>query len=163
LWAILVPVLYGETEADYLIHDFLSCAEKFCLDDLTDHKDIAAEDWVADFSRYWMWACSFYAPMIKHEAFRDEREWRIIYHLKVEDFPRMKFLQRTSMMTRHLPLPLRAAGEMFKPLLPLMGVIVGPTSLVYQSQIAVNTLLRSRGYPTAISAGITSLPYRPVL
>jgi hypothetical protein len=73
----------------------------------------------------------------------------------------MKYLQRSSMMTQHVPLRLMTRDG--HPRLPLTGVVVGPSRHKEISKIAVGDLLRTHGYSdTDVPVSVTTIPYRMV-
>jgi hypothetical protein len=70
-------------------------------------------------------------------------------------------LQRSSMMTQHVPLQLMMLDE--EPCLPLKGIVVGPSRHKEVSRISVADLLRTHGYSTQdVPVTTTSIPYRTV-
>ena len=115
-----------------------------------------AAAWVDEFCTYWLTRVVSFAPCIKHPAFKDEKEWRLIYHVRPEDQGSMKILQRQSMLSRHMPLRLN------KPL-PLTEVLVGPCRHPRLSQVAVAGLLSGFGFdPSVVKVSITGVLYRTV-
>jgi hypothetical protein len=102
-----------------------------------------------------------FGPLIKHPKFSAEREWRLVYHFQDEAIPRMHYLQRNSMMTKHVPLRLMLRDG--KPRLPLKGIVVGPCRHKDVSQISVGDLLRTHGYPVEqVPVTTTKIPYQVV-
>jgi hypothetical protein len=100
-----------------------------------------------------------FAQFIKHPRFSGEREWRLVYHLQDEAISRKRYLQRSSMMTQHVPLRLMM-GDDGHPCLPVTGIIVGPSRHKEISKISVNDLMRTYGY--SARASLTTIPYRAV-
>jgi hypothetical protein len=114
-----------------------------------------------EFVPYWANLLIAFAPFIKHPKFSGEREWRLVYHLQDEAIPRMRYLQRSSMMTQHVPLRLMMRDG--QPCLPLKGIVVGPSWHKEVSRISVGDLLRTHGYSVqAVPVTTTSIPYRAV-
>jgi hypothetical protein len=159
---LISPVMYGWEGARLLVEDAIKWAEHFFLQGIAGQRAPSVEEWADDFVAYWLWSLSFYAPFLKHESFRDEAEWRLVHLLQNEDKPNLTFQQRTSMMTRHLPLPLgqKKGGST---LLPLERIIVGPSNFSALSRIAVGDLLVKCGYADAVPVDNSSIPYRPYL
>ena len=81
-----------------------------------------------------------YAPMIKHPKFCGEREWRLLYPFNDEAIPRMRYLQRSSMMTKHVPLRLMMQDS--RPKLPLKGVVVGEGDTYEEALADVKSAIR---------------------
>src|SRR5215468_10690265 len=50
-----------------------------------------------------LWEIEILFVCLKHPAFAAEREWRLVNYYGPDDPTPMKFRQRTSMMSRHLP------------------------------------------------------------
>ena len=100
-----------------------------------------------------------YAPMMKHPKFSGEREWRLLYPFNNEAIPRMRYQQRSSMMTKHVPLRLKMHDG--QPRLPLKGVVVGPCRHREISKLSVGDLLNTYGYPDAYVC-TTKIPYQMV-
>ena len=119
------------------------------------------EEWALEFLTYWALLVIVFAPYIKHPRFAGEREWRLVYHLQDEAIPRMRYLQRSSMMTKHVPLRLMSRDG--QPRLPLTGIVVGPSRHKEISKIAVGDLLRTHGYSDKdVPVSVTTIPYRMV-
>lgn len=105
-------------------------------------------DWGTQFLDAWNRAISAVASLMKDPAFAAERECRIVKGLGTEDLVGLKFVQKATLMSRHLPLRpgSNPAAEGYK--LPIAEVMVGPCRHPEISRISVDTLLRSRGYPS---------------
>jgi hypothetical protein len=97
--------------------------------------------------------------LTKHPKFSSEREWRLVYPFSDEAVSRMRYLQRNSMMTKHVPLQLMMHDG--SPRLPLTGVVVGPCRHKQISRISVGDLLKTNGYKDA-HVSITDVPYQTV-
>jgi Protein of unknown function (DUF2971) len=157
---ILGKVDYNQTQqSDGFFDDVLSHTIKFFLDGLEKKRAPFMELWAADFLRCWASYVIEFAPFIKHPKFSGEREWRLVYHFQDEAIPRQRYLQRSSMMTQHVPLRLMI-GEDGHPRLPITGIVVGPSRHKEISKISVNDLLRTHGYTAR--ASLTQIPYRAV-
>ncbi len=160
---VLVPVLYGNG-ANVLLNDAITWAETYFRKGVADCRAPSVQEWASDFSDFWLWSLGFYAPMIKHDSFRDEAEWRTIRFLRPEDTGNMMFLQRSAMMTRHLP---KTLGEKpapnLPPRLPITKVTVGPTNHADECRLAVGDLLVKCGYGQTVPVENSRIPYRPYL
>jgi hypothetical protein len=137
-----------------MFDDILKWTEQFFLGLSGAKKAPTVDAWADEFCRYWLYHLAFYAPCIKNPTFVDEKEWRLIYHLRQGDPTKMQFRQRQSMMTRHIPLRLK------KPL-PITQVLVGPCRHPRLSQVAAGDLLLAGGYdPSIVKVEIAGVPYR---
>jgi hypothetical protein len=99
------------------------------------------------------------APLIKHPAFANENESRITKGFAADDLEKLRFVQKGSMMSRHLPLqpPGRAPTMPYR--LPIAEIIVGPSRHPQISRTTVDTLLRQKGYPTGM-VSISKIPFQ---
>ena len=138
-----------------MFDDALKWAEQFSLGLEGAKKAPTRDAWAEEFCRYWFRHLAFFAACVKHPSFKDEKEWRLIYDL--DDLKRLKFRQRQSMMSRHVPLSLTRP-------LPITGVLVGPCRHPRLSQIAVSDLVVAVGEyaPNVVKVEITGVPYRTV-
>jgi hypothetical protein len=114
------------------------------------------------------------AAFVKDPAFQAENEWRLVCELEATELPPSCFRQRSSMMSRHMPLsfkyPLPSVPRLGDELpsaprsgdkLPIVGVRVGPCRYPELSELAVHDLLASNGYDTQkIDISKTKIPYR---
>jgi hypothetical protein len=103
---ILGKVEYNEGKQDAFFDDLLNHTISFFLSGLRAKRAPTIEKRAAEFLSCWSWHTAMYAPMIKHPKFCGERESRLLYPFNDEAIPRMRYLQRSSMMTKHVPLRL---------------------------------------------------------
>ncbi len=156
---VLGKVEYDAKRQGGFIDDLLKNCISFFLDGLQKRRAPSMQQWAADFLLYWSNLAMVFAPFIKHPKFSGEREWRLVYCLDDDGIRRKKYLQRSSMMTQHVPLQLKVRED-GTPCLPLTGIVVGPSRHKEISKISVNDLLRTHGYPPC--ARLTEIPYRAV-
>jgi hypothetical protein len=154
----LGKIEYDEVKQNAFFDDLLKQTISFFLDGIEKQRAPTREDWANDFLACWSWHVALFAPMIKHPKFKEEREWRLLYPFNDEAIPRMRYLQRSSMLTKHVPIRLMMQDE--KPRLPLKSVIVGPCRHVDISKISVGDLLRT--YEYAVSVFATKIPYQAI-
>lgn len=158
--ALLVPVTYDGTAKDNLMADVMKWSEIYFMEGINDQRATTHEVWADEFARIWLWNLSWLAPILKHPSFRDEAEWRLIYFLKDEDVPHMRFSQRQSMLTRHIPLHFTEPDNCGNTKLPIANIMVGPTSHPRLSQMGVGDLMRTNGYADAVKITTTNIPFR---
>jgi len=102
-----------------------------------------------------------YAPVLKHPKFKEEREWRIISEVMMDDPPNQKgespldFREGRSGLVPYRPVPLRDSTNQF----PLAEIVVGPNPDPERSCRAVRSLLTKRGL-TNCSVRTSDVPYR---
>jgi hypothetical protein len=158
---ILGKVEYDSQKHDAFMDDVLRAVIQFFRDGLQNNRAPSIEEWTEKFLRYWANLIAVFAPFIKRPKFSGEREWRLAYHLQDGAMPRMRYLQRSSMMTQHVPLRLMMRDD--KPCLPVKGIVVGPSRHKEVSRISVGDLLRTHGYSTRdVPVTMTDIPYRSV-
>ena len=86
------------------------------------------------------------SPLIKDDCFQSENEFRIVHELQMTDVHRVRFRQKKTLLSRHIPLvfPVWAANRV--PILPIVEVMIGPSRQREVSAVSVNTLLLQLGY-----------------
>jgi len=156
----LVPVTYDMDAKTILLADIIKWTEIFFLRGIEKNRAPTLEDWIDEFAPCWLDHLSWLAPLLKHPAFKDEVEWRFIYSLKSEDFENLRFTERKSMMTRHIPVNFSAPNAKKYTPLPISSVVVGPKVQQRLSQVAVGDLLKSKGYADTVSVTLSDIPFR---
>lgn len=159
--AFLIKAEYKEDRQAIILDDILKWTIEFFRQGIANRRAPSEEEWIADFLPVWAEQVTAFATFLKHRSFESESEWRFVYFLKDTDLPKMTFLQKSSMMTRHVPLRL-SVGPNGKPRLPLCGVTVGPCRHKEASKISVGDLLKKHGYDpdSEVPVSLTDIPYR---
>jgi len=158
---VLGRVEYRENVQDRFLRSVSTHTIKFFRDGLKKKRAPSREAWAEEFLLHWSSIVSMFAPFIKHPKFSSEREWRLVYHLQDEAIPRMQYLQKNSMMTKHVPL--RVMLRNGQPCLPLTGITVGPCRHRRISRSSVEDLLRTSGYSVdEVHVSATQTPYQTV-
>jgi hypothetical protein len=96
-----------------------------------------------------------YAPILKHEAFSGEKEWRIISRPLFSAHDRFGFRCGSSTLIPYYRVPIAHADRR----LELDEVVVGPTPHIEQSCGAVGSFLVSREL-TDVPVNPSAIPYR---
>jgi hypothetical protein len=65
-------------------------------------------------------------PWRNHVSGDQESEHRIVHELKIAEFPRVRFSQKATMLSRYLPLDFPSWVPQRQSLLPIGKIIVGP-------------------------------------
>jgi hypothetical protein len=158
---VLGKVEYETATQGSFLDEVLNQTIHFYLEGLRKHRAPTAEEWLAEFLTCWSRYIAMFGPLIKHPKFAAELEWRLTYHFQDEAIPRMRYLQRSSMMTKHVPLRLMMQDG--QPRLPLTGIVVGPCRHKEISRISVGDLLRTCGYSVdQVKVSVTQIPYQMV-
>jgi Protein of unknown function (DUF2971) len=153
---LLLKVEYEPENQANLLDDIVNRAEQYYINCEGRQRAPSLDEWTQEFVHFYLWRIEIFVACLKHPAFRAEKEWRLVCYLSADNPTPMRFLQRRSMMSRHLPLALN--GQ-----LPVTGVLVGPCRYPTLSRIAVNDLLQANGYDAAIAkVDVTDIPYRTI-
>ena len=159
--AFLTPVTYDLNVQRQVADDVVN-ATLSLFDDAKTRRgaaDMAA--WITEFLRVWADAAAYVAPLLKHPAFQAENEWRVIRRLSQPDIPKLKYRQRSSMLSRQLPLTFEPPVAGQRPKLPIAEIMVGPARHKASSRITVGDMLRTIGYPDGkVTVTISEVPYR---
>ena len=100
------------------------------------------DQWALSFKTAWIDEITCLAPPMKHPGFAPECEWRIIHRPQTEDIDQMVYLQKQTLMSRHLPLKYGSAdASENSELLPLDEIMVGPSRRKEASKISVTGLV----------------------
>src|SRR6516162_523469 len=125
-----------------------------------DDTAVEREAWTIKFLGVWERLIGRLAPMVKDAAFRAENEYRIVHELQVHEMGQLRFRQKQTLMSRHLPLifpPPNYATQ--SQLLPIMEVMVGPSRHKEISRVSVDTFLRQKGY-SAVPVTMSNIPFQ---
>jgi hypothetical protein len=139
----------AQKAAEKALEFFLAGIEKFAPSDVAE--------WGREFLDAWNGAITMVAPLIKDSAFTKEKECRIVKGFVQDDLAHLKFVQKNSLMSRHLPIQPgpRPSSDAYR--LPIAEVMVGPCRHPQISRTSVDTLLRQKGYgPNLVS--ISAVP-----
>jgi len=157
----LAPVTYDRAVQDRVADAVVSQTLRLYDAGLSKRPGITLGVWTAAFLEAWREAVAYIAPLIKHEAFEAEKEWRLIKRLVVDDVPNMEYLQRQSMLSRHLPLVFMPPKGATWRRLPIEEIMVGPSRHKGPSRVTVGDILLTYGYAAAdIRRTESNAPYQ---
>jgi hypothetical protein len=122
----LVPVSYDRGVHTALCRAVADATVQFFNEGLATY-GAAAGEWADAFLAVWREMVIYLAPILKHDGFAAEREWRIVRRLRETDRAKMKYRQKQTMLSRHLPLAFPPPGKPGSKLLPINKVCVGPS------------------------------------
>jgi Protein of unknown function (DUF2971) len=112
-----------------------------------------------EFLGAWDAAIVVVAPVIKDHGFKKERECRLVKAFSLNEIPQLKFLQKATMMSRHLPLRPPSGNSLTPYRLPITEVIVGPCRHPHVSRISLATMLLQKGYPVRM-VSMSKIPFQ---
>jgi hypothetical protein len=144
--SVTVRVNYDAALHQSVASEIADKTVQFFRDGLDNKRAATAEEWEEEFLAFWDPYITRLAPMVKDPGFAAENEYRIIHELHVAELKDMKFIQKKTMMARHLPLSFPRGGEAWVPRLPIEKVLVGPCRHREISRVSVDTLMRKMGY-----------------
>lgn len=155
----LVRVNYDESLHRTLARKAAQAMVDFFLEGLKKFAPPDPVKWSEEFFEAWENSITMVAPLIKHPAFIGESECRITKGFAAGDLKSLRFVQKTSVISRHLPLqpPGRLPATPYR--LPIATVMVGPCRHPQISRTSVDTLLRQKGYPTGL-VSISNIPFQ---
>jgi len=159
--SLLAPVNYDIEKSRSLAKATADATLHFFRSGLAKRRDESPANWADVFLSAWGDIITYLAPMLKDPAFESEREWRIIRRLRPSDTGRMRYLQKRTMMTRHLPLTFPSPSQPHLKLLPVAEILVGPGRHRKNSLISVSDLLRTCDYPAdQREVSVSKIPYQ---
>ncbi len=120
--------------------------------------------WRKNFARSYLEHTLLYAVALKHPAYASEQEYRLFRAVDDENLDQLKnlkFVQRGTLMSRHLPLGFQKEEPEHR--LPITGVTLGPCRYPEVTMVAVNDLLANAGYDIKkLNVVRSSVPYRTI-
>lgn len=153
---LLLRVEYDLQRQRIICDDIISQAERYYVECEGRQRAQSPQHWAEEFVRFYLWLIEILLVCLKHPAFAGEQEWRLVNYWRPADQTQMRFRQRRSTMSRHLPIQFSGG-------LPISGVTVGPCRYPLLSKIAVSDLLQNHGYTSAVkNVELSGVPYRVV-
>lgn len=155
---ILAPCIYEHTEQYQIVSEFLeSHLTKFrALLSTTDDETALCKQLSWEFGQH----LARFGSILKHPAFREEKEWRLISSSIQEPHPQLDFRGTLSRIVPYFRFKLLC--EEFPDLARIgrtpLTAVAGPTSDHHASAMALQFLLRST--IGRVGHGASSIPYR---
>jgi hypothetical protein len=163
----LIKVEYDSMRQSEIVEDALKTFEEIIANLCPQAGSLNLTIWLSDLADAFLQAASSIAAWIKHPAFKEEREWRLVHTFADEELSKLKFVQRRSAITTHLPLGFTSLHQVTTTKeglgLPIVGILVGPCRYPTLSAVAVSKLLTQAGYeaPSSFCGVLSSqVPYR---
>ena len=157
--SILARINYDDALHRRLAHKAAEASVQFFIDGFKKYAPADTAKWAEEFLEAWDRAITMVAPLIKDRAFAKERECRIVKGFSLDEMGELKFIQKTSLISRHLPLRPGMGATTNPYLLPIVEVMVGPCRRPEVSRTSVDTLLRQKGYLTDL-VSISKIPFQ---
>lgn len=141
----------AQKSAEKIVTDFVEGTEKYKPEDLSE--------WTSEFLEAWGRAITMVSPLIKDQHFKAEEECRIVKGFVESDLNDLVFIQKRSMMSRHLPIRPGPSQLIENYKLPIAEIMVGPCRHPEISRTSVNTMLRKYGYDENL-VSISNIPFQ---
>jgi hypothetical protein len=154
--SLVVRVNYDEKEQRAAAAEIAKATFRFFREGIENKRAPSLETWTEEFLAHWAKVIGQLAPMVKNHAFKAENEVRIVHELQVNEMSQLRFRQKATLMSRHLPLVFPWAVSHT---LPIVEVIVGPSRHKQITRISVDTLLRQKGYNN-VPVSVSQSPYQ---
>lgn len=152
----LYRVVYDREQQEQAALKLAEAALNFYLQGLTEARRNDPEKWAAEFFNAWdEWVYKL-APLAKDPRWKSENEYRIVHELKLSEFPRVRFTQKKTMLSRYIPLEFPCWVPRRVSLLPIAKVMIGPGNHPAFTRASVRLLLDQMGYSPDLPIEITS-------
>jgi len=152
--SFLVPCVYDFKLQNKLLEELLVAHSKKYDEAIKDNDQNNSDELAHNISNEFIISLFAIAPMLKHESFEEEKEWRIVSsNLRVT--PDIQFRANESNIIPYIKISLCQSEEEIE----FKKIFIGPTSVNHYSKEAVLQLLRkNRVAQKAIR--LSSVPYR---
>jgi hypothetical protein len=147
---ILAKVNYDISAHDALAKKVAEATVRFFREGQARRTNENPSHWGGEFLAAWDYWITQLAPMVKDPGFSSENEFRLVHQFQYHEFARLRFVQKATLMSRHLPLVLLSNNETRLPKLPLSQIIVGPCRHREITRISVDAALRQMGYGSGL-------------
>ena len=151
---LVARVNYDESLHKAVANNVANASLKFFSDGMKKNRAASREEWAAEFLPVWSGIVERLAPMVKDKSFKAENEYRVIHELHVQEMSQIKFVQKSTLMSRHLPLIFPPPTATHSRMLPIARIMVGPSRHKEITKVSVDTLLRQNGYYVPVDTSI---------
>ncbi|CAA6604584.1 conserved hypothetical protein [Rhodospirillaceae bacterium LM-1] len=155
----LTQVCYDLDKAKAFVAELAAATINFFIRGLQVRTGMGREAWAKAFLSEWGWQINHFQSLFKDSAFCGEKEWRLVHQLRDFETKKMEYVQKASMLSRHLPLRFPPPADPESKLLPVAEIMVGPGRHKEVSRISVGDLLRTCGYKD-VELSVSSIPYQ---
>jgi hypothetical protein len=153
----LYRVVYDRAKQEKAAKIVAEATLRFYMEGLNEERLKSSDVWAREFFEAWdEWVYKL-APLAKDPMWKSENEYRIVHELKVAEFPRVRFAQKKTMLSRYLVLDFPSCVKRRAALLPIAKIMIGPGNHPAFTRVSVKLLLEQMGYPD-LPVEITSCP-----
>jgi hypothetical protein len=157
--SLVVRVNYSRDEHKTAAQQIAEATVRFFRHGLENNRAASPSEWANEFGTAWIYQVGQLAPLIKDEAFRAENEYRVVHQLQSNELGAVRFKQKETLMSRYLPLVFPHPAAPRFPMLPIVGVKIGPSRHKEITRISVETLLTQMGYGND-KASVSDIPFQ---
>jgi hypothetical protein len=157
--SFVARVSYNAEQHKAVAEKVADATVQFFRDGLEKNRAASPAEWEADFVPVWTNWIGRLAPLVKNEAFQAEHEYRVVHQLQVNEMGQVRFRPRKTLMSRHLPLSFPQPRAPRFPMLPIVGVKIGPTHHKEITRVSVDLLLMQMGYGTG-HVTVSDIPFQ---
>lgn len=142
----LYKVVYDREKQSQAAKKIADGTMRFFQEGLNEERRNNIEKWSWDFFEAWdSWSYKL-APLVKDHSWHDENELRIVHELKNSEFSKVRFAQKSKMISRYLALDTPSWVKHRSPLLPIAKIWIGPNNNPAFTKISLRLLLEQMGY-----------------
>ncbi len=142
----LYKVVYDRAKQLNATKEVARATLRFYLEGLTGDRLENPEEWARIFFEAWDEWVYRLAPLAKDDSWRSENEFRLVHALKLSEFPKVRFRQRTTVLARYLALDTPNWVRSRAGLLPIAKIWIGPGERQAFTKAGVELLLEQMGY-----------------
>lgn len=153
--SFLVPCVYEFKEQKQILEELLVSYSKKYDEAIKDNDQNNSDELAHSISNEFIISLFALAPMLKHESFKEEKEWRIVFSNLVGGMPDIQFRANESNIIPYIGISLCQSEEEIK----FKEIFIGPASINHYSKEAVMQLLRKNRVPQN-AIRLSSVPYR---
>lgn len=153
--SFLLPCVYDYKIQNQMLEELLVSYSKKYDEAIKNNNQKNSDELAHSISNEFIINMFALSPMLKHESFREEKEWRIVSTILIGS-PDIKFRASESNIIPYIEISLCQSEEEIE----YKQVFIGPASINHYSKEALSQLLRkNRMQKNAIQ--LSSAPYRP--
>jgi hypothetical protein len=157
--SLVAHVNYSPEQHKAVAEQVAEATVRFFTDGIESGRAASPQEWAAEFIPVWTNWIGRLAPLVKNEAFQAENEYRVVHQLQANEMGQIRFRQKRTLMSRHLPLVFPQTAAPRFPMLPIVGVKIGPTRHKEITRISVDTLMKQMGYGSG-NVSNSDIPYQ---
>jgi len=144
--SLVVKMNYDRELHHTLADEVATATLRYFREGLLTAPDRDPEQWAKEFFQAWDDQIYRLSPLIKDDGFQSENEFRIVHELQLTEVHLVRFRQKKTLLSRHIPLAFPVWAGNRVPILPVAEVMVGPSRQREVSSVSVGTLLVQLGY-----------------